>query len=468
MNIHQKLIFHVTSVLALLGLFQLFVGFQMSLATAIFLLILLAIDVAGDLWTLLTIKKDLAQVRDGMLAISKGNLSVDVRVDSKGEVAELQTAMAEMTSYLKEVALVAEAMSRGDLTKSVTPKGAKDRFGTAIAEMVAGMREMVAQVRLAADEVGSGASQIRSSSESLARTAGQQVSSAQETVFATEDLSMAVDQTGSSIAELAASIQQVASSVSHANQVSEETSDAARAGEQAVEESMHGMRVISETMGAILSTIRVLDERSAEIGSIIETIEDIADQTNLLALNAAIEAARAGEQGRGFAVVAEEVRKLAERSTRATGEIAQLIKGIQSEMSKAVGVTQQGAAKIDEGSRLAGRTHEALEKIKQGAEQLATVLAQITATTNEQARASSLIASAADQMTEINRMVSEAVAGLSQVAQDASGATQEVVGTAEHLSRQAGSLQEVVSFFLLEDQALELRVGPSLSLPSGY
>ena len=147
-------------------------------------------------------------------------------------------------------------------------------------------------------------------------------------------------------------------------------------------------------------------QRSDQIGEIIGTIEDIADQTNLLALNAAIEAARAGEQGRGFAVVADEVRALAERTTRATREIGEMIKAIQKETKGAVAAMEQGVHQVETGTEEAARSGQALQDILAQVNDVAMQVNQIATAAEEQTATTSEISSNMLQITEVVQQTS--------------------------------------------------------------
>jgi methyl-accepting chemotaxis protein len=162
-------------------------------------------------------------------------------------------------------------------------------------------------------------------------------------------------------------------------------------------------------------------------------IEDIADQTNLLALNAAIEAARAGEQGRGFAVVADEVRKLAERTTKATKEIGDMIRQIQQDTKNAVATMDQGTAQVGEGVELANKTGEVLSTIHSMVNETAGMVQQIASVAEEQSQATSQIAGDLESMTQTTRQTTSSIAESAQACHE--------------LNTLAGDLQKTLSVF---------------------
>jgi methyl-accepting chemotaxis protein len=209
----------------------------------------------------------------------------------------------------------------------------------------------------------------------------------------------------------------------------------AQSGVEVVERTVVVMGQIAERVQESAKTVERLGERSDQIGTIIGTIEDIADQTNLLALNAAIEAARAGEQGRGFAVVADEVRALAERTTRATREIGEMIKAIQCETRGAVAAMEQGVQQVESGTREAERSGAALMEIL---DQINSVSMQV-----------SQIATAAEEQTATTSEISSNMHQITQIVQLTSRGAQESATAAAQLSNNAEELQRLVRQFRL-------------------
>jgi methyl-accepting chemotaxis protein len=195
------------------------------------------------------------------------------------------------------------------------------------------------------------------------------------------------------------------------------------------------MNRIAERVKDTARTVENLGSRSDQIGAIVGTIEDIADQTNLLALNAAIEAARAGEQGRGFAVVADEVRALAERTSRATKEIGQMIKTIQADTRNAVTSIAEGVNEVERGTQDAFRSGKALEDIFN---QISAVTLQINQ-----------IATAAEQQSSTSMEISHNIQQITDVIQTSASFSHNSASSARELSTCADGIQNLVGKFIL-------------------
>ncbi|MBS1228642.1 MAG: methyl-accepting chemotaxis sensory transducer [Proteobacteria bacterium] len=233
--------------------------------------------------------------------------------------------------------------------------------------------------------------------------------------------------------QMSASSGHIAENCSLAAEGSRHASEAAVSGAQVVDETIAVMHSIANRVKDTAQTVERLGSRSEQIGEIIATIQEIADQTNLLALNAAIEAARAGEQGRGFAVVADEVRKLSERTRKATTEIGEMINAIQNETKGAVIAMETAVDEVAKGSEKAAGSGKALESILQKINEVTQQINQVATAAEEQTAATLDISNNMHQITEV-------------VAQTSHGA-QETTKAADELSALAGELNTIVKQF---------------------
>jgi methyl-accepting chemotaxis protein len=218
----------------------------------------------------------------------------------------------------------------------------------------------------------------------------------------------------------------------------------AKEGGIVINETINGMGRIAEVVRKAAVTVQALGKNSDQIGEIVQVIDDIADQTNLLALNAAIEAARAGEQGRGFAVVADEVRKLAERTTKATKEIATMIKQIQKDTEGAVVSMSEGTAEVEKGKQLADKAGDSLNQIIRGSEQVVDMATQVAAASEEQSATS--------------EQISKNIEAISNVTQESTAGIQQIAKASEDLNQLTLNLQELVGHFKLKNEKGSLAI----------
>ena len=292
-------------------------------------------------------------------------------------------------SPMRELVLSSRRIADGDLTLRVdtTRKDEVGKVMSAIQQMVDKLSSIIGEVSRAADT-------ISTASEHLSTTST-------EVSHATEKQAQSTASSASALEEVTVSINEV-STLAHATEDSSKrtaslTSDSVAAIHLAVEE----IESMAKSIGAASDQVSGLVKRSAEVGGIAGVIREIADQTNLLALNAAIEAARAGEQGRGFAVVADEVRKLAERTTKATHEIAEVISLIQQETQQTVDGMQAAAPKIQDGLQKVNEVSGMLDLIADEAAESRNRAVEVASATREQAIAANDIAKNVEQVAQM-------------------------------------------------------------------
>jgi methyl-accepting chemotaxis protein len=330
----------------------------------------------------------------------------------------------------RPVQAVASQMDNADLNTrfNATRRDEIGMLQRSFDKFVTSISDTFLQVSEATAVVASASTEISSSTEQMAAGSQEQTSQASEVASAVE--------------EMTRTIVENAKNASLAAETARQAKGAAEQGGAVVNETVAGMKRIAEVVNKSAVTVKELGKSSHQIGEIISVIDDIADQTNLLALNAAIEAARAGEQGRGFAVVADEVRKLAERTTKATKEIAGMIKKIQSDTQGAVTSMEEGTLEVESGISLADKAGASLTEIVDVSQKLTDMVAQIAAGSEEQSSTS--------------EQISKNVEAISSVTNQTASGTQQIARAAEDLNRLTDNLQQLVGRFRLAAQAEQL------------
>ena len=325
---------------------------------------------------------------------------------------------------LREGVLFAEAVASGDLTRTLRA----DR-GDEIGSLARALNAMSDELRNVINKMVDTSNTVSAAANQLSGASLQMATGTEEVAAQTATVAVASEQMSATATEIAKNCIRAAESARHANET-------AVHGEGVVEETISVMSRISLRVNESSQTVETLGSRSEQIGEIIGTIEDIADQTNLLALNAAIEAARAGEQGRGFAVVADEVRALAERTTRATREIGAMIKAIQDETRGAVSSMLEGVREVETGTSEAAKSGDSLKEI----------LNQINAVAMEVSQ----IASAAEEQTATITEISGNISQITEVVHETARGAQESADAARQLAGMAQELQALAGHFRLE------------------
>jgi methyl-accepting chemotaxis protein len=328
-------------------------------------------------------------------------------------VRSITGGVTRMVAMIGEVA--ANNLTVEDM--EITSEDEIGKAGLALNKMKNNLRELIQSIAGTAEHVAS-------ASEELSSSATQQSQSA-------ETQNNQTTQVATAMQEMSSTVLQVSENSNKAAEASRQAAETAREGGSIVEETLTKMRVIADSVGGTAKKMEELGRSSDQIGRIAGVIDDIADQTNLLALNAAIEAARAGEQGRGFAVVADEVRKLAERTTTATKEIAQMIKNIQDETKTAVIAMEAGTKQVEDGVQSTSRAGDSLKQIIHMSEEVGEMITHIATAATEQSSASEEIN---NNMEMIAKLVKESADG----AQQSAKACQDLSGLALDLQNMVG------------------------------
>lgn len=413
--------------------------------------------------------------------IASGDFNQEVRLNTRDEVGSLAADLTAMTQSLREVAQAAERIAAGDLDIDFKARSEHDALGIALERMLNNLNEVIsnvaestATVERMSQDLQAIAGDTRSAIESVSDSMDSVKLSSQESSRASmamakdcEAQTMAADRASQAMSNLREAVGGVTDDIARQLDRIQAAAEIARSSDQTVRSTVESIGRISQEVESSASHVRALGARGEEIGSIVQTISQIAEQTNLLALNAAIEAARAGEHGRGFAVVADEVRKLAERSESATKEIGALIAEVRQDVERALTSMERSNQEVIDGSARSSEALKALEamlsttlEVTQDAQVVAKTAQTMAAETDsvleaiaEVAGASETISAGAEELTATAEGVTDSLGLVANSLHDQDHLTDQVAQTAQALHQRSQALSESVGAFKTRIQA---------------
>ena len=329
-----------------------------------------------------------------------------------------------ITAPLREIQQVMTIVGKNnDFTKTVVVHS-KDEIG----QMAQTFNELLATLRETFTHFRASTTAVSTASEGM-------VIASKASADASALTSQAASSMAASVEEMSASIDQVSDNAQHASELARKAGHLSVEGGEVIANTVKEMNQIADSIDRVSGPIGQLGTQSNKISSIVQVIKEVADQTNLLALNAAIEAARAGEAGRGFAVVADEVRKLADRTTKATGEISVMIGDIQTSSQSAVSAMQRTVEQVQSGRQMAEQAGQAIVEIRTAASDVVSVIEGIACSFEEQSGASQSIAQQLEQ--------------IAQAAEENSSTSIETSDSAHHLGDLANEMQTMSGKFII-------------------
>lgn len=357
------------------------------------------------------ISKPLIKVSEAALKVADGDLSIeDIHIKNNDEIGDVAGAFNKMTKNLKDIIIRVNDVSG----------------------LIASSSE---ELSASSEEISSSTEEISSAISQLSIGANTQAEEASNT--------------SASVAEIVSGIGMVAERANSVHKTSLKVTEETNGGLLEADTTVKKMEQIKKVTEETASKVKVLGEESSKIGEIVAVIMGIADQTNLLALNAAIEAARAGEQGKGFAVVADEVRKLAEQSSRSAVKIGELIEKVQSETMEVVNIMNVTNQEVIDGAASVNKTGDYFKLIANEIAKVTNQIQEVSDVSQEIANQSKTINEAVENIAAIAEQSAASTKEVSASSEEQTATMEEIASSSEELAKLAEELQSYVSRFKL-------------------
>ncbi len=375
-----------------------------------------------------------------------------------GILSERIVKTQTITNKVREIAKVATAIAKGDLTQKITVdvNGEVKQLKDTINSMVDCLNALITHVSDSANTVTASSKDIAAAGTEMNTFTTQVAAAVQQIAKGAQDQAQSINVASRSIERISMAAIEVSDKAAEVNKAASAATESAQTGLKTVDEAVRACQGVSEAAERTSATIETMTHSGEEITKILYIITDIASQTNLLALNAAIEAARAGEAGRGFAVVAEEVGKLAEKSKKSAGEIAELVKSIQEDVVTASVVSKATSESMTVNREARAKTSVALDNISFTMKQTSNAARAISEAAAQQQKSIESVVRVVDKISAIAEETAAGSEESSSSAQELTAAMEQLTTSGQELVGIAAELQDAVTRFKLRGEAVEV------------
>ncbi len=362
------------------------------------------------------------------------------------------TILKNITTRMHDIVEYLAQLSNGDFSSAISQDFLEDRseFGEvarAVHKMQDEIKELLTKMTSATEQLATASEELSASAEQSAQASNQVANSVTGVADSAEKQLQLVENANSVTQSISQAMTQMADYAQTVSGSAENTAHSASEGGTAISQAVAQMQTIEKKTNDTSDVIGQLEEKSKQIGQIVDVISNIAGQTNLLALNAAIEAARAGEAGKGFAVVAEEVRKLAEQSQNAAKQITTLITEVQKQTNEAVVYMNDGKEEVTKGATVVSTAGQSFDKILDMVVKMTDQIRDISASVEEVTGGIQEVVNSMQNIDEESKKSAEETQTISAATEEQSASVEEIANASQNLSQMAGDLQSAIRQF---------------------